>query len=693
MSHRTYGLVAALMLGTAAIASSACASEMQSAPDAPNFPNQNKVTYVGIADVIQFKALDKYSEPDWVTKQFVETGKLPPVKDRLPKEPMVYQVGNMPDGIGVYGDTLRHVIGGRPEGWNNSAGQAQGWGGIDIAMYECLTRTGPLFQIKPEELEPMPNLAKSWEWSDDGFVLTMHLIEGAKWSDGEDFTSDDVMFYWDDNVMDPNVYPLNGASQESFGVGTTLKALDKYTVQWTFKTAFPKQFLYTMAYGTFCPGPAHLLKPQHPKYSDNTYEQFKNAFPPDFMNFPVMGAWVPVGYRPDDIIVLRRNPYYWKVDSDGNQLPYLDETQYKLSTWADRDVQAVAGSGDLSNLEQPSNFVESLKRAAKDDAPARLAFGPRLIGYNLYMNFSGNGWGDPDEREQAVRELNRNFDFRKAVTMAVDRKKLGDSLVKGPFVAEYPGGIMSGSNYYDQASTMYYPFDLEGAKALLAKAGLKDTDGDGFVNFPAGTVGGKNVEISLLVSGDYNTDKSLAEGIIAQMQTLGLRVVLNIQNGKDRDAVNYGGKFDWMVFRNQTELASVVQLTHQLAPMGPRTSFFHRANGAGELDLMPFEEEMVAAIGKFISSNDADEQVAAIKDYQKISTSNVNSVGLVQYPGALIINKRFKNVPAGAPIYMFNWAEGAIMRERLFVPAEAQGDYQLYPHTLPGLPGGAGPVK
>ncbi|TIT58674.1 MAG: ABC transporter substrate-binding protein, partial [Mesorhizobium sp.] len=170
--------------------------------------------------------------------------------------------------------------------------------------------------------------------------------------------------------------------QETFGVGTELKKIDDYTVEWTFKDAFPRQYLYAMAYGTFCPGPSHILKPQHPKYSKNTYDQFKNAFPPEYMNMPVMGAWVPVEYRPDDIIVMRRNPYYWKVDEKGNQLPYLNELHYKLSTWADRDVQAVAGSGDFSNLEQPENFVASLKRAAEKDAPARLAFGPRLIGYN-----------------------------------------------------------------------------------------------------------------------------------------------------------------------------------------------------------------------------------------------------------------------------------------------------------------------
>ena len=100
------------------------------------------------------------------------------------------------------------------------------------------------------------------------------------------------------------------------------------------------------------------------------------------MNFPVMGAWVVVEHRPDDIVVLRRNPYYWKVDEAGHQLPYLDEMQYRLSTWGDRDVQAVAGTGDFSNLEQPENYVESLKKAADPASPARLAFGPRTIGYH-----------------------------------------------------------------------------------------------------------------------------------------------------------------------------------------------------------------------------------------------------------------------------------------------------------------------
>ncbi|MBD9570584.1 ABC transporter substrate-binding protein [Ensifer adhaerens] len=686
-SHRLMKMASLMLVGISAFALEATASEPTVVPQQPAFPAEGKITYVPRDSIAEFKALPEYKEPTWVTEKYVKTGKLPPVAERLPKEPMVFKTGNMPDGVGVYGDTLRHVIGGRPEGWNYSAGQSQGWGGIDIGMSECLTRTAPLFQVEAKDVEPLPNLAKSWDWSSDGHKLTMHLVEGAKWSDGDLFDADDVMFYWEDNVLDPSVTPLNGATPETFGAGTTLKKIDQYTVEWTFKEAFPRQHLYAMAYGTFCPGPSHILKAKHPKYAGTTYDQYKNAFPPEYMNIPVMGAWVPVAYRPDDIIVLRRNPYYWKVDEAGNQLPYINELHYKLSTWADRDVQAIAGSADLSNLEQPENFVESLKRAAQDTAPARLAFGPRLIGYNLHMNFSANGWGEPDERAQAVRELNRNEDFRKAVTMAVDRKKLGEALVKGPFTAIYPGGLSSGTSFYDRESTVYYPFDLDGAKALLEKAGLKDTDGNGFVNFADGKAGGKDVEIVLLIDNSYATDRNLAEGLIGQMEKLGLRVVLNSLDGKQRDATNYAGKFDWMVHRNAAEYASVVQNTPQLAAAGPRTSWHHRAPEGGQLDLMPFEQELVDIINKFIATNDNAERANLMKQYQKVATTNLDTVGLTEYPGALIINKRFANVPTGAPIFMFNWAEDTIMRERLFVPADKQGDFELFAEQLPGKPG------
>jgi peptide/nickel transport system substrate-binding protein len=684
---------ASLLLGVSMVATQAQMVEPTTPPDPPEFAAQTEPVFVGVSDIQEYRALPEYHEPEWITTNFVDAGKLPPVAERLPEEPLVFKAGNMPDGIGVYGDVMRHVIGGRPEGWNYTGGQSQGWGGIDIGLSECLTRTGPLFMVRAEELEPLPNLAKSWEWSEDGHELTMELIEGAKWSDGDPFDAEDIMFYWEDNVQDPNVLPLNGATPENFGASTTLEAVDDYTIKWTFEESFPTQYLYQMAYGTFCPGPSHILKPEHPNYSDNTYDEYKNAFPPEYLNIPVMGAWVPVEYRSDDIIVMRRNPYYWKVDEEGNQLPYLDETHYRLSTWADRDVQAVAGSGDFSNLEQAESYVEALRRSAEESAPARLQFGARTIGYALQMNMSGNGWGEPDEREDAVRELNRNSEFRKAITVAIDRQRLGESLVRGPFTAIYPGGLYAGTSFYDKESTVYYPHDLEAANAMLDEIGLVDTDGNGVRNFPEGTAGGADVEITILANTDYATDTNLAEGVIAMMEPLGIRAIASFQTGTARDDMQESGQFDWSVMRQDSEYVAVVQNTVELAPTGPRVHQFHRAGEDGTLDLLPFEQELVDTINAFVATNDNAERTELMKQYQRIFTENVYSVGLTQYPGALIINKRFANIPAGAPIFMFNWAEDNIIRERVYVPEEAQQDLELHPQTLPDVPGGGGPVS
>ena len=683
-----------LMSGVCTFAVAQTIPEATTPPDPPRFDAQAFPQFLGAKDLYDFAALPEYHEPSFVS-DMVAKGELPPVDERLPKEPLVFKTKAMPDGIGVYGDVMRHVIGARPEGWNFQGGQSQGWGGIDIGMYECLTRTGPLFEVRAEELQPLPNLAKSWEWSEDGHQLTMHLIEGAKWSDGAPFTAEDVMFYWDDNVLDPNVTPVTGTTQETFGEGTTLERVDDYTVLWTFKSAFPEQVLYQMAYGNFCPGPAHLLKPEHPKYNaDNSYEDFKNAFPPEYLNFPVMGAWVPVEYRADDIIVLRRNPYYWKVDEAGNQLPYFSEIHYKLSTWADRDVQAIAGTADISNLEQAENFVEVLKRAADPDAPATVTFGARTIGYSLYPNLSGNGWGEPDARAQAVRELNRNADFRKAVTYGLDREAIGDSLVKGPFTAVYPGGLYAGTTYYDKDSTVYYPHSVEGAKALLDQAGLVDTDGNGFVNFPADVegVGGEDVQVVLLAASDYATDRSLADAVIAQMSQIGLKVIAQYMAENPMQAARTAGNFDWAISRNGASLVSVVQNTAELAPTGPRVALHHRVGANGELDLLPFEQEMVDIVDRFISTNDALERIDLMKRYQTLYTENLYAIGLTQYSGGHILNKRFANVAAGLPIFLFNWDVDSIFRERMYVPSDKQQDYELFPNTLPGAPGTDGPV-
>jgi peptide/nickel transport system substrate-binding protein len=303
-------------------------------------------------------------------------------------------------------------------------------------------------------------------------------------------------------------------------------------------------------------------------------------------------------------------------------------------------------------------------------------------------NLSGNGWGEPNAESQAVRDLNRNLDFRKAISYGLDRQRLGDSLVKGPFTSIYPGGIYAGTSFYDKDSTVYYPFDTASAKAALEAAGVTDSDGNGFVN----VAGGGDLNVTLLTQVDYATDKNLAEGVVAMMADIGVKVSLNALSGKDFDNARDSGKFDWIVVRNGTELITVVQNTTALAPVGPTTDTNHRAGPDGALDLMPYETAMVDLVNTFMTSRDPAERIELMKAYQKQYTENLDGIGLTAYPGALIINKRFANIPAGAPIFMYNWAEDNIIRERVFVPADKQIGAELHPDTLPGAPGSAGPV-
>ena len=255
-----------------------------------------------------------------------------------------------------------------------------------------------------------------------------------------------------------------------------------------------------------------------------------------------------------------------------------------------------------------------------------------------------------------MREQDRNADFRMAVSHGLDRQRLGDSLVKGPFTTVHPCGLYAGTSFHDAASTVYYPFSVKTAKAHLEKAGLVDTDGNGFVTYPDG----EDVSVVLLHQVDYSTDANLAEGMVAMMADIGLQVTLNSLPAKDYDTARDTGKYDWAIYRNQTELITAAQNTSFLASVGPTSSRSHMANGAGALDLMPFEEEMVKVVNACISSRGSAEQFDLMNQYQELYTENIYAVGLTAYPGALIINNRFSNIPAGAPIYMYNGAEDSI---------------------------------
>ncbi len=676
----------------------AAAEEMIETPYGPrpagtiDFPDPPELDLGGAAveplpidQIVTYKALDEYHEPEWVTA-LVEAGELPPVEERLPKEPKVILSGGMSDGIGIYGDSWRDFSACPTAGWNNGAGVTSGWFGIEAMSfnYSALVKTGPLFRAD-QDLEPFPNTAKSWEWSEDGLQLTMHLIEGAKWSDGAPFTADDVIFTWEDLLNDDNVV-RNGVKGEAFdldGQPSILEKVDDYTIRWTFATPRPMQLFYYMDEGDFNISPAHILEAKHPKNdSSMDYTSFANVMPPDALPAVTLGPWVPVEYKTDELLIMRRNPYFWSVDEEGNQLPYIDEAVYqKGPSGVGRTLCTLAGGCDHTNLENPSSeFVEALKRVQEPDAQFIMNWGPEDLAFNLELNQSET-LGIADDRDMAIRQLFREDKFRQALSHAIDRDGIAQSIMRGPFLRAFPGGLFPGSPEFDKASVVYYGYDVEKAKALLAEIGLEDTDGNGVLNFTEGPAAGEDVIVSMSTSQDAAETITIGDQLAAMFATIGIKVNARPMTSQARNDMNQAGTWDMQMNRTGDFLLPFTRCNN-LAPLTDQTPNWNRRAQDAERVLRDWEQDMVDTITAYCASQDSAERKELINHYNYLFTLHNYSLGTIIGRKGLALAERFKNVPGGTPPYMYSWVEDAIMSEIIWTPAEDQKE-QVRPETIP----------
>ncbi len=653
-------------------------------PDAPLMAGMREPKKFEINEIVEFKKLDKYCEPAWVT-ELVKAGKLPPVEERLPKEPFVYKAGFMSDGLGKYGGVWRGVWAAPTEGWNWAAGVSQGWFGIEAIVQEEPLMTGPMFLTK--NVEPIPQLAKSWEWSADGTELIMRFVEGAKWSDGVEFTTEDIMFLWEDNILDPNV---NSWTQASFwtieGKPIKLEALDKYTVKWTFPVPYPLSMLYNMTNLIFSPGPAHILKPLHPKYGGKDYQSYRDSLPPNKLPIVTMGPWVPVEYKTDEFMVMRRNPYYWKVDENGCQLPYLDEVQWTYSkTGVTRTLNTIAGTADHSNVENPETFDETVKQASDPNAPFRVEWGPETLGFWLELN-QAKYTGVKDDRDAAVRELLRDVRFRRALSQAIDRDGLARSLTNGPFFRPWPGGLFPGSDFFNKESVVYYPFSPDTSRALLTEIGLKDTDNDGILNWTEGPMAGKNVEISMTTWEDISAGATLGQALTLLFQDIGIKVNFRILTNTAMTEANTNGEWEMRIARPGQAFATPNVRCKEIAPTIKEFSW-HREGSQPE-EYADYEQKMVEIANTFCLERDPQKMKDLMFEYNKIHTENVYTIGLVVGRYGLMLNKYFKNVPIGTPPFLYQWDFNNFLPEQIWLDEADRwvlGQKEIYPNKLPGV--------
>lgn len=404
----------------------------------------------------------------------VAAGRLPPLSERLPREPFVVEAV---EESGRYGGDWRQVHLGAPDRMQNVYLMQEHLGRWDRAHSRVV-----------------PSVAKGWEWSPDGRTVTFHLRPGMKWSDGDDFDADDFVFWYEDMIKFPLL--ADRIDDQELQVGGALAQLvkvDQYTFTITF--AAPNYIFEEMlpSYEFEAIVPSHYLKRFHPRYAGQARidsamavdgaSVWKDWFylkyypmSPQSVGTPTLWAWTQTNALDQPVQVLARNPYYWKVDTEGRQLPYVDRIVRTLMPNSEAMLlKAVAGEVDyqsrrITGVKNRTVLVENQERGRYRVVPAG---NPGFNESVLFFNF----WQDRDPLRQ---RLYNDLAFRVALSVAINRQEINEILYKG---LANPGNALTGpeSPLYDQANAdRHAEYDPDQANRLLDSLGLARRDGQGF---------------------------------------------------------------------------------------------------------------------------------------------------------------------------------------------------------------------
>jgi len=430
----------------------------------------------------------------------------------LPSDPFT-EATNLFQGPGKYGGTLYLVLGSEPQSWNY-------YGTLSAAAYTVDGQLfSPLVQANPITNEVEPALASSWDISSGGTEVVFHLRH-VLWSDGVPFTADDVLFTFNDVVM--NKHAL-GNEWDRFTVdGTPIKwvKINDYTVA----ALLPKPYgaFFTVLEPAFIL-PKHILAnylPQYnPKVTDPSYynQAWTVNTPPD--QIVGTGPYVLYKYVPGQEVILKKNPNFWEVDPYGNQLPYFNELDFLIVK--DPQTQlAMFQSGQISWLGISASQFPYLKQKQVSGAP-----------FSVYNTLS-SGQATPhpfitfnfDDKNPNLKALFNNLQFREAMEYALDRNQIINEVYNGlaSFTGDIPA-VLPGNVFYDpEASSLARNFNLEAANGILDSLGLKRGP-NGIRQFPDG----QPVEFNLLTWNNSPTMSGIA--VIYQKDLAKIGIKLNLQ--------------------------------------------------------------------------------------------------------------------------------------------------------------------
>jgi peptide/nickel transport system substrate-binding protein len=434
--------------------------------------------------------------------KLVEAGDLPPVEERLPTNPTVVEAME----VGEYGGTWQRAFKGPGDRWGPTKLMEE-----RVLKY-ALDKDGNVV------LEP--GYIESYSISDDATSFTFTLLDGLKWSDGHPVTTEDVAFWYNDIFLNKELTPNFETYLAPGGDPLTVDIVDERT----FTVNFAKPYVYFLNIlaqdSTGGPSldrpsfiaPAHYLKPFNNNYASEEElaalaEEYKvekwtelwgskGAITAWWFNeeLPVITAWKVKGGVSGDKVTMVRNPYYYAVDQEGNQLPYIDTIEHRLFEAQDAfNLMIVQGQIDMQQRYATANDFTFYKENEEKGNYSILGSKSANV-LSLVPNLTTS--------DEGLRELFENADVRKALSIAIDRETINELAFSGLGEGRSASPI-SGSPYFNAELEQHWAeYDPDQADALLDAAGLTEKDNDGYRLRPDG----KRFQIVVEISNDAYSD-------------------------------------------------------------------------------------------------------------------------------------------------------------------------------------------
>ena len=403
---------------------------------------------------------------------YLDDRDLPPVEERLPDDPVVIQPYQ---SIGKYGGTVRIPI----------------WDSWQFFNWEhALTLSADMRNV-------LPNLAESWSLSEDGRITTVRLRPGVKWSDGAPLTADDFWFrlvhVWMDPEMSPIVYRLVQ--------GCEFVKIDDLTFQYVFPEPNPMFANFFAQYGSHFVDPMHFFKQYHPAFRDRDelaalveekgfvtwmamYGAYRGWGNEEAVRVPTLRAYKVVQRTPTKMR-LERNPYYFKIDPAGNQLPYIDaiDAIILLENSPMIAFQAATGQLDFAAFALKTQDIPLLKLGeVKGLNKVHIWHRVHVSDVAIQPNYN---YDDPKYRDLLWGKGERRF--VRALSHAIDRDQMNEVIYFGRGVPSQVTAHPSSRWYEERFAQAHIRYDPDYARALLDELGLHDVDGDGLREYPDGT--------------------------------------------------------------------------------------------------------------------------------------------------------------------------------------------------------------